>query len=130
MGAGIFLTTPHIEETKVPLSESAAVAKAQSLVSWRQLGQKIFFNVVRADEQERNVTGDKLLSKDLVVVIPRKGRWAYSQKSSDPPNSRLAWIIWFEPIHAAPPTGSTWDDRFSVWIDAYTGDEIGGDAML
>jgi hypothetical protein len=130
LGAGIMVTTPYIEETGVPISEMNALAKARAILSWRLLGQKVFYNLVLSDEFERNVTGATVLSKDLVVVIPRKGRFAYSPDSTTPPTARLAWIFWFKPTHGTPPTGAVWDDSIAIWIDAYTGEEIGGDAML
>ena len=121
LGIGVNLATPFTEQKGAPLTAAVALGKAESSVSWRQFKEKIFYNCVIADEYQKNVTGDYLLSQQLVVVIPHL---------SKPKEARLAWEIWFRPRHAKPPSGSWYDEDFSVWIDAYTGDEIGGDAML
>jgi hypothetical protein len=130
LGVGVYLTTPYTEEKSDPITEERALWIAEKTAFWRQLGEKIFYHCVLADEFERNVTGDQILSKQLVIVLPNRSFWGgFSEAPAGTP-ARLAWVFWFRPIHAKPPSGPTYNDSFAIWVDAHTGSVIGGDAML
>ena len=129
LGAGAWLTTPYSEEKTAPISESDALNKAEYVVFWRQLWEKIFYRCVLADEYQRNIVGDDILSKQLTIVLPNRNFFGHLSKAST--KARLVWEIWFRPRHSSkPPASGWWDEDFSVWIDAHTGSVIGGDAML
>ena len=132
LGVGVYLTTPYADEKTEPISESDALNKAEWTVFWRQLGEKIFYYCVLADEYQRNVTGDQILSKQLIVVLPNRSFWGSYYAVPAKTKARLAWVIWFRPIHSSKSTSGLglYDEDFAVWIDAHTGGVIGGDAML
>jgi hypothetical protein len=129
LGAGIYLTTPFIEEKGKLMAESDALTRARSYIAWtRSIQEKI--TAASSHDDYDTIVDHKVIGVNLIIVIPHWRSWGdfFADKSS--PSSRLAWEFWFEPIHKGKPSGPIYDDRFAVWIDAYTGDVIGGDAML
>jgi hypothetical protein len=116
----------------VPISRDAALAKAESFASWVQLPQRLYAHLMSDADWETNVVGDQIRSQTLVIVLPNgmNGAFFGNRAKVGYLSARLVWEIWFRPIHAKPPTGDVYDDDFAIWIDAYTGERIGGDAML
>jgi hypothetical protein len=133
LGAGVYLTTPFVEKTDEPITGEKALAQAENFAAWIQLPVRLYAHVVSNSDWEMNVIGDRIISKDLVVVLANTAHGSSllgTNPSKENRTGRLAWVIWFRPIHAKPSTGGIYDDAFAVWIDAYSGERIGGDAVL
>jgi hypothetical protein len=133
LGVGVGLTTPYVESKAEPMSETDALARAENIVYWRQFDERIFYHAVWVEDYARNITGDYILSKGLAIVLPNRAPsfWSVFQSKPSTVAGRLAWVVWFRPIHSTKPPASGWyDEDFAVWLDAYSGEVIGGDAML
>jgi hypothetical protein len=123
IGVGISLSTPYVEEKEEPIKKADAIAKAREALASKQVDHG-FESYADGDSLVEN----KVRSAELLIVLPPK-----DIKVLDGPSTgiaRLAWEIWFDPQHSKKPTRSIFDDSFAVWIDAYTGKVIGGDAMM
>jgi hypothetical protein len=129
LGAGIDLTTPFVEEKGKPIAESDALAKARAKIPWARLVEEKLTAASSHDDYDI-IVDHKVIGANLMIVIPHWRSWGDFFKRKSSPSARLAWVFWFQPIHKGKPPGPTYDDRFAVWIDAYTGAVIGGDAML
>jgi hypothetical protein len=129
LGAGIDLTTPFVEEKGKPMAESKALANARSNITWTRSAEEKLAAALSHDDYD-TIVDHKVIGANLMIVIPHWRSWGDFFAARSSPSARLAWIFWFEPIHKGKPSSPTYDDRFAVWIDAYTGDVIGGDAML
>ena len=125
--AYISVFTPFSERKGPTLVREKALSHARSHIVWTSFTER-YFSSFSKDPYE-TIVGDKLLSSELIVVIPNHVS-SLTPAFSGKPSARLAWSFWFKPIHKAPPSSPTYDDRFAVWVDAYTGEIIGGDAML
>jgi hypothetical protein len=131
LGVGVYLTTPYKDEKTELVSEADALTKAMRLIFLLQLGEKIFYHCVSVDDYERNIVGDEVLSKELMVVLPKRSFLGHIRSVSESTTARLAWVIWFRPIHSSKPPAIGWyDEDFAIWIDAHTGQIIGYNAML
>jgi hypothetical protein len=120
MGASFQLFTPFDEQKTAPLSYDIALHRARVHIAWTATIARYLASF--ATDPYETITGDKPISANLMVVLPN----GYASS----PSAELAWVIWFKPTHKAPPSSPTYDDRFAVWVDATTGEIIGGDAML
>jgi hypothetical protein len=119
------LNVPYTEESGKMISQSNALAKARAEIASSRSGSTI--NLIPID---KSIIDDKLLSSDLVVVSAYP-RHSWSLFGAKPVHvSRLAWVFWFDPVFKNVTLGPTYDHRFMVSIDAYTGEVIGTDAML
>ncbi len=127
-GAGIQLFTPFVEREGMLIAQADAVSAARWHIAWVSFLER-HLSSFSSDPYE-TITGDKLVSNNLIVVIPNHVTSCNPFANPQKPWGRLVWELWFQPIHKGPPTGPTYDDRFSVWVDAYSGEIVGGDAML
>ena len=115
-GATIDITTPFNEEKGEPMKESDALSKARV----GKLVGRSFDPYSSTDKLIEN----KFMKSELAVVIPQKN----ADTSQGPKRglaNRLAWILWFQPIHSEKRRGPGYDDSFAVWVDAYNGEIIG-----
>jgi len=82
---------------------------------------------------ESYADGDTLVQNkfemgDLIVVLPPKNIKELGGPSTG--TARLAWVLWFRPIHCKKPTHDLYNDSFVVWVDAYNGKIIGSDGWI
>ena len=123
LGGGFFLTTPFVEEKGEPMKISEAITKAEIGIKTKQIDRG-FESYDDGDTLIRN----KFEKGDLIVVLPPKNIKAFGGPSTG--NARLAWVIWFRPIHSKMPAHDLYSDSFAVWVDAYDGKIIGSEGWM
>jgi len=119
VGAGIFLFTPFSERTGSIISQERAISIAKSNVKLTPEG------LSQAPENpDAAITKLNLKSAQLMItVINRKG-------AQGGPAAQLVWEIWFRPQLPYLHPGPTYNHDFAFWVDAYSGEIVGGDAMM
>jgi hypothetical protein len=129
-GANISMATPFEERSGKALTKSEALKRARAHIAG-VFGLGRWCASFASNDPYETIIGDDLESADLMVMVPNH-IWSWNPFSSGKPKpeGRLVWDFWFKPIHKALPRGPTYDDRFAVWVDAYSGEIVGGDAML
>lgn len=119
------LNIPYTEEPGEPISQSDAIAKARAEIVSSRSG--IHTSLIPND---KSIVSDKLLSStlEIVEVSPQHSWSLWGAKPVR--TARLAWVFWFDPVLANMVPGPTYDHRFMVSIDAFTGECVGTNAML
>jgi len=123
LGVGIFLTTPYVEEKGEPMKESEAILTGREAIKTKQVDRG-FESYADGD----SLIGNKFEKADLIIVLPPKDIKVLGGPSTG--TARLAWMIWFRPIHSMKNTHPIYDDSYSVWVDAYTGKILGTEGWL
>ena len=120
-GAAINLTTPFTEEKSEPMTQSEAIAKARAS---KPPGRNF-----PAYSSSDKLIENKFMKAELAVVIPQKNA-DWTQESVKGLGNRLAWVIWFQPIHSEARPHEWYNDSFSVWVDAHNGTILGTEGWL
>ena len=113
------LRMPYTKEDGNMLSQEAALAAARAEIDRSRAGF-----VTTPIPNDVGIVDDKLADSNLTIV-EAIAEWPWWMCWSKPKKTtRLAWRFYFEPEFTAPVASPTHDRRFTVSIDAHTGEVL------